>query len=89
MERAPCAQAMKSVNRISPKHLSAATTKFRSMSLAEKSALTDEIYQQQPNLLASCLVQLGASEHIFLRAPAVLSSRRAPCPCASNPALAL
>ena len=34
------------------------------MSLAEKIALTDEIFQQQPNLLASCLVQqrLGASE---------------------------
>jgi hypothetical protein len=56
---------MKSVNRISPQQLAAAINKIRSMSLAEKSALTDEIYKQQPNLLASCLVQQrrGVSEH--------------------------
>jgi hypothetical protein len=56
---------MKSGNRISPQQLYAAINKVRSMSLAEKSALTDEIHQQQPNLLASCLVQqrLGVSEH--------------------------
>jgi hypothetical protein len=55
---------MKSAHRISVHQLSAAINKVRSMSLAEKSALTDEIYQQQPNLLASCLVQqrLGVSE---------------------------
>ena len=55
---------MKSVRRISVQQLYSAINKVRSMSLAEKSALTDEIYQQQPNLLASCLVQqrLGVSE---------------------------
>jgi hypothetical protein len=56
---------MSAANRILPKQLATAINKVRSMSLAEKSALTDEIYKQQPNLLASCLVQqrLGANEH--------------------------
>jgi hypothetical protein len=56
---------MKSANRISAEQLSAAIKKVRSMSLTAKSALTDDIYKEQPNLLASCLVQprLGATEH--------------------------
>lgn len=51
-------------NRISIKQLAAAIKKVRSMSLTQKTSLTEEISQQQPNLLASCLVQqrLGASE---------------------------
>lgn len=56
---------MRSANRISIEQVAAAIMKVRSMSLAQKVALTDEIFQQQPNLLASCLVQqrFGASEH--------------------------
>lgn len=56
---------MTSSNRISPEQLATAIKKVRSMSLSQKVSLIDEIFQQQPNLLASCLVQqrLGASEH--------------------------
>lgn len=56
---------MKPVNRISTEQLATAIKKVRSMSLSQKVSLIDEIFQQQPNLLASCLVQqrLGASEH--------------------------
>lgn len=43
--------------RISIDHLAAAVKKIEAMTLAEKSALIDEIHEQQPNLLASCLVQ--------------------------------
>jgi hypothetical protein len=43
--------------RISLDHLAAAVKKVEAMTLAEKSALIDEIHQEQPNLLASCLVQ--------------------------------
>jgi hypothetical protein len=38
-------------------HLVAAIRKVRSMSLAEKEALADEIHRRQPYMLASCLVQ--------------------------------
>jgi len=43
-------------------NLVAAIRKVRSMSLAEKEALADEIHRRQPHMLASCLVQsrLGA-----------------------------
>lgn len=62
MERTDC---MKSINLISTEQLATAIKKVRSMSLSQKTSLIDEIFQQQPNLLASCLVQqrLGASEH--------------------------
>jgi hypothetical protein len=43
--------------RISIDHLTAAVKKIEPMTLEEKSALIDEIHEQQPNLLASCLVQ--------------------------------
>lgn len=56
---------MKRGNRISVEQLATAIKKVRSMSLTQRVSLTDEIFQQQPNLLASCLVQqrLGACEH--------------------------
>jgi hypothetical protein len=56
---------MKPVHRISLNQLATAIRKVRSMSLAEKSTLIDEISRKQPNLLASCLVQqqLGVAEH--------------------------
>jgi hypothetical protein len=56
---------MNPVRRISVEQLATAISKVRSMSLAEKSTLSDEIFKQQPNLLASCLVQqrLGVAEH--------------------------
>ena len=43
--------------RISVDQLTAAVKKIERMTLADKSALIDEIHEQQPNLLASCLVQ--------------------------------
>lgn len=43
--------------RISIDHLTAAVNTIQAMTLAEKSALIDEIHEQQPALLASCLVQ--------------------------------
>jgi hypothetical protein len=50
--------------RISLDQLTAAVQKVEAMTLAEKSALIDEIHQEQPNLLASCLVQprLGVTQ---------------------------
>lgn len=56
---------MRSVNSISTEQLATAINKVRSMSLSQKASLIDEIFQQQPNLLASCLVQqrFGVSEH--------------------------
>lgn len=56
---------MKPASRISVEQLAAAIAKVRSMSLAEKSTLADEIFEKQPNLLASCVVQqrLGVAEH--------------------------
>lgn len=55
---------LKCVGRISLEHVATAVRKVRSMDLAQKSAVFDEIYLKQPNLLASCLVQgrLGADE---------------------------
>jgi hypothetical protein len=50
------------MSRITIDNLAAAIRKVRSMSLAQKEALADEIHLRQPYLLASCLVQskLGA-----------------------------
>lgn len=42
---------------ISVEQVATAARKVRAMSMAEKVALTEEIHQRQPNLLASCLVQ--------------------------------
>jgi hypothetical protein len=42
---------------ISVKQVARAVSKVRAMSEGEKVALAEEIFQQQPNLLASCLVQ--------------------------------
>lgn len=52
------------VSRISVQQLATAIKKVRSMSLLKKVALTDELFQQQPHLPASCFVQqrLGTSE---------------------------
>ncbi len=52
------------MGRISLEHVACAVRKVRSMDLVQKTALIDEIYLKQPNLLASCVVQgrLGADE---------------------------
>jgi len=44
-------------SRISIKHLAAAINKVQAMGLAQRESLADEIFINQPNLLASCLVQ--------------------------------
>jgi len=43
--------------RVRPDHLAAAIAKASAMSMAEKEAEFDVIYQEQPNLLASVIVQ--------------------------------
>jgi hypothetical protein len=43
--------------RISAEQVARAARKVRAMTEAQKIALADEIFQMQPNLLASCLVQ--------------------------------
>jgi len=50
------------MSRITVENVAAAIRKVRSMSLAQREALADEIHRHQPHLLASCLVQprLGA-----------------------------
>ena len=52
------------MGRIALEHVPAAVVKLRSMSMAQKTALIDEIHITQPNLLASRIVQaqLGADE---------------------------
>jgi hypothetical protein len=57
VEREDPGKIMRPVRRISIEQLATAISKVRSMSLAEKSTLTDEISRKQPNLLASRLVQ--------------------------------
>jgi hypothetical protein len=57
MERTDHSLSVDAVSRISVKQVAAAIRKVRAMSLAQKLALTDEVHQKQPNLLASCLVQ--------------------------------
>ena len=51
------------MNRISQGALVGAISKVRSMDLAQKEQLADEIFQNQPHMLGSCLVQkqLGVS----------------------------
>jgi hypothetical protein len=50
------------MSRITVENVAAAIRKVRSMNLAQKEALAEEIHRHQPHLLASCLVQpkLGA-----------------------------
>ena len=50
------------MNRITAENVAAAIRKVKSMSLPQKEELAEEIHRDQPNLLASCLVQskLGA-----------------------------
>jgi hypothetical protein len=43
--------------RISIDNVASAMRKVQAMDLSQQLALTDEIYQKQPNMLASCLVQ--------------------------------
>ncbi len=52
------------MGRISIQHVATAARTVQSMDLPQKVALIDEIHLQQPNLLASCVVQarLGADE---------------------------
>lgn len=52
------------MGRISLDHVAAAVRKVRSMTMTQKTAVIDEIYVKQPNLLASCVAQskLGADE---------------------------
>jgi hypothetical protein len=45
------------VGRISLEHVANAVRAVRSMSMTEKTAVMDEIYLKQPNLLASCIAQ--------------------------------
>jgi hypothetical protein len=56
------------VGRITIEHVAAALSKSQPMDLTQKAALMDEIYREQPNLLASCLVQprLGAESDKFV-----------------------
>src|SRR5690606_40237747 len=56
LERAGCGTRV-NAPRISIDHLTAAVKKIEAMTLEEKAALIDEIHEQQPALLASCLVQ--------------------------------
>lgn len=57
MEPAHPGKSVSAVSRISIEQVATAIRKVRSMSQAKKLALTDEVFQKQPNLLASCLVQ--------------------------------
>lgn len=52
------------MGRISLEHVTAAVRKLRRMDLPQKTAIIDEIYVKQPNLLASCVAQrnLGADD---------------------------
>ena len=56
--------SLSSGGRISVRHVAAAVCKLKTLSLAQKTSLIDEIHIKQPNLLASCVVQakLGADE---------------------------
>ncbi|MEJ1966778.1 MAG: hypothetical protein WDO56_36625 [Gammaproteobacteria bacterium] len=48
---------MKLLSQISIEHVAGAARKVHSMSQVEKIALADEVFEAQPNLLASCLAQ--------------------------------
>ena len=54
------------MGRISLERVAADDRKFRLMGMSRKTVLMDEIYLEQPNLLACCVVQggLGADERI-------------------------
>jgi hypothetical protein len=55
---------LSSRERISVQHVAAAVRKLKTLTLAQKTSIIDEIHIKQPNLLASCVVQakLGADE---------------------------
>jgi hypothetical protein len=55
---------LSSGGRISVEHVAAAVRKLNTLTLAQKTSIIDEIHIKQPNLLASCVVQvkLGADE---------------------------
>lgn len=55
---------LETVGRISLEHVATAVRKLRLMDMPQKTAIIDEIYVKQPNLLASCVAQrnLGADE---------------------------
>jgi hypothetical protein len=65
VEREDPGTTIAAVGRISIEHVATALRKVQSMDLPQKVTLIDEIHLQQPNLLASCVVQarLGADEH--------------------------
>ncbi len=64
MESAGTRTRLKFMGRISLEHVASAVRKVRSMTIAQKTAILDEIQVEQPNLLASCVVQvrLGADD---------------------------
>jgi hypothetical protein len=64
MELPASSSTVADTGRISVQHVASALRQLQSMSLAQKSALIDVIYVEQPNLLASVLVQtkFGATE---------------------------
>jgi hypothetical protein len=64
MECQASSSTVADTGRIYVKHVAAAVRQSQSMNAAQKVALIDQIYIQQPNLLASILVQskFGASE---------------------------
>jgi hypothetical protein len=64
MECAGARTRLKFMGRISLEHVASAVRKVRSMTIPQKAAVLDEIQLKQPNLLASCVVQvrLGADE---------------------------
>ena len=64
MECAGTDTRLETVGRISLEHVATAVRKLRLMDMPQKTAIIDEIYLKQPNLLASCVVQrkLGADE---------------------------
>jgi|HubBroStandDraft_4_1064222.scaffolds.fasta_scaffold257757_2 hypothetical protein len=55
---------LSSVGRISVEHVAAAVRRLKTLTLAQKTSLIDEIHIKQPNMLASCVVQakFGAEE---------------------------
>jgi hypothetical protein len=57
MERKHFGADVTPTSRISIKHVAAAIKKVQAMDLAQRVSLADEIFIEQPNLLACCLVQ--------------------------------
>lgn len=56
MECAGTDMGLEAVGRISVKHVASAVRKLQLMDMPQKTAIIDEIYVKQPNLLASCVV---------------------------------